>query len=107
MIRHLIISFIFVFIIGGSLLLEGCRKSEPPVFNTRIQFIVPPGFPAPVYNFQMNPLSQEGIALGKNYSMMAACPLMAIFPVPPVTSRKRHSPLLITTAAMDITIPIL
>ena len=63
--RHLIISFIFVFIIGGSLLLEGCRKSEPPVFNTRIQFIVPPGFPAPVYNFQINPLSQEGIALGK------------------------------------------
>lgn len=46
-------------------MLESCRKNNPPVIATRINFQVPPGFPSPVYSFQNNPLTQEGILLGR------------------------------------------
>jgi len=58
-----ILFLLFVFIFLGSVLLDGCRK-DYPVPNS-ISFIVPPGFPQPVYSFQNNPLTEEGFQLGK------------------------------------------
>ena len=46
-------------------MLESCRKNDPPVIPNRINFQVPPGFPAPTYSFRNNPLTNEGILLGR------------------------------------------
>lgn len=47
----------------------GCKKDKPdeviPVDNESVSFYVPPGFPQPVYDFQNNPLTQEGFQLGR------------------------------------------
>lgn len=61
--RWLVISAFAVLIIGGSLLLDSCRK--PRVTTTPIRFVVPPGFPQPTYNFSANPLTEEGFLLGR------------------------------------------
>lgn len=56
------------FIIAGNFILDSCRKNRStPPFNpsTPFNFVVPPGFPAPTYNFSANPLSEEGFQLGK------------------------------------------
>lgn len=51
------------------LLLNGCGPAEGPEpvapGQDPISFSVPSGFPAPVYNFQNNPLTQEGFELGR------------------------------------------
>ena len=44
-----------------SMLMNSCRKDD----LTTINFIVPPGFPPPQYNFSANPLTEEGFQLGK------------------------------------------
>jgi cytochrome c peroxidase len=48
--------------------LESCREvdyiSRPN--TTPLAFEVPPGFPAPAYNFQQNPLTKEGVELGRH-----------------------------------------
>ena len=49
-----------------SLIINSCRKNtdnNAPV--TPLTFNVPAGFPQPVYNFQNNPLTQQGFTLGK------------------------------------------
>lgn len=52
----------------GILIIDACKKDEPiaesPAIHP-IQFVVPPGFPAPQYNFSRNPLTEEGFALGR------------------------------------------
>lgn len=58
-----VISFIIVFVTGGSLLMNGCRKN--PFTPTPITFSVPAGFPQPQYNFSANPLTEEGFQLGR------------------------------------------
>ncbi|HEV7621936.1 MAG TPA: cytochrome c peroxidase [Flavisolibacter sp.] len=61
-----VISVLFVFIIAGSLCLNGCKKNNStPFHTTRINFVVPTGFPQPVYNFQNNPTTEEGFQLGR------------------------------------------
>ena len=62
--RWLVISAFTVFIISGSLLLDSCKKPKHVTSNP-IQFVVPPGFPQPTYNFSANPLTQEGFLLGR------------------------------------------
>ena len=62
----IVIAFLFTSIIGGAVLLDSCRKSDP-VFarTTPINFIIPQGFPQAVYNFQNNPLTEESFLLGR------------------------------------------
>ena len=48
-------------------MLESCNKNpvayaEPP---KPINFVTPPGFPAPTFSFQNNPLTEEGFLLGR------------------------------------------
>lgn len=60
-----------VLLCAGSTLLYSCKKDDP-VNNTPedpslvgIEFKVPQGWPAPVYNFENNPLNKEGFKLGR------------------------------------------
>lgn len=43
---------------------NGC-KHERMHRTTPLPFVVPPGFPQPAHNFQANPVSEEGFALGR------------------------------------------
>jgi cytochrome c peroxidase len=52
-------------VVGLSHALSGCRKNENPGNLTYTKIEVPDGFPQPRYQFNDNPLSEEGIALGK------------------------------------------
>jgi len=45
--------------------LESCRKNENPNNLTLLHQVIPEGFPAPVYRFADNPLTQEGFELGR------------------------------------------
>ena len=59
----LVISFIVLLVAVGAMLINSCRK--PRTETTPIEFVVPNGFPQPVYNFAANPLTEEGFQLGK------------------------------------------
>jgi cytochrome c peroxidase len=63
--RLLIISVLSASIIGGSFLLDSCKKHRAFSKGTPIQFVNPRGFPNPTYNFSGNPLTEEGFQLGK------------------------------------------
>jgi len=63
--RWLTISVLAALIIGGSFLFDSCKKHRPFIKGTPIQFVNPPGFPNPTYNFSGNPLTEEGFQLGK------------------------------------------
>ena len=45
--------------------LGSCRKDDKPNHLTLLQQEIPAGFPDPVYKFPDNPLSQEGVELGR------------------------------------------
>lgn len=59
---RLIIVFLASFIIGGGALLNSCKKTDQ---LTHQYFVVPPGFPPPVYRFQDNDITEEGFLLGR------------------------------------------
>jgi cytochrome c peroxidase len=63
--RWLIISALALVVIGGPFFLDSCKKNNPPLPARPINFVVPPGFPAPTYSFQSNPLTEEGFLLGR------------------------------------------
>lgn len=57
-----------VFIVLGAMLTESCRKSgdKGAVNTTPLNFTVPAGFPAPVHDFNANPVTKEGFELGRH-----------------------------------------
>jgi len=60
----LLIGTLICFIVAGTTLLDSCKKQNI-ITTTSIQFIIPPGFPQPTYNFSANPLTEEGFLLGR------------------------------------------
>jgi len=51
------------------ILVVACKKKEEDVTvpaPTAINFSVPKGWPAPVYNFSSNPLTEQGVVLGRH-----------------------------------------
>ncbi|HRQ50245.1 MAG TPA: cytochrome c peroxidase [Agriterribacter sp.] len=65
MMQRTVIS-ILIALLGSFLFLEACKKqgdAAPGLIP--LQFIVPAGFPEPVYTFENNPLTQQGFELGK------------------------------------------
>lgn len=56
-----LVGFIFQF----SYLLGSCKKNDNPNHLTFLNQEIPEGFPDPAYNFADNPLSKEGIELGR------------------------------------------
>src|SRR5438045_1143795 len=60
---NILILFISVIII--SYLVGSCKKHEIIHTTTSLQQKIPAGFPAPVYTFQDNPLTEEGFELGR------------------------------------------
>ena len=61
----LIILLLIVSVILLSYGLGSCRKNDKSNHLTLIQQEIPAGFPDPVYKFSDNPLSKEGIELGR------------------------------------------
>lgn len=60
------IVIIFLVTLTGSLLINACRKGQEDVpGKTPLTFTVPDGFPSPIYNFNDNPLTEQGFQLGK------------------------------------------
>lgn len=59
------ILFLITIVIFASYGLGSCRKVDNPNDLTLVKFNVPEGFPAPLYRFADNPLSEEGIELGR------------------------------------------
>src|SRR6187431_1451907 len=81
---RLIIMIILV-TLSGSFLINACRKGQEDVpGKTGLTFTVPAGFPAPLYDFSKNPLTEEGFQLAKCYFMMAVFLKMEIIHVLPV-----------------------
>ncbi|HRE50993.1 MAG TPA: cytochrome-c peroxidase [Flavitalea sp.] len=57
---------LILFIVTGAVLINACKKTGAPVHQARpVDFVVPDGFPDPVYRFENNPLTEEGFALGR------------------------------------------
>lgn len=58
---------LFKLLIGVSVLLMGCNNAADDYIGlpTPVNFEVPANFPEPNYDFSANPLTEEGIALGK------------------------------------------
>jgi cytochrome c peroxidase len=59
---------LLLLITSGSLLLESCYDTDVLERRTGTPYTleIPEGFPAPVYNFSNNPLSKEGVELGRH-----------------------------------------
>lgn len=55
---------IFVLLLAGGIA-GGSRTMGPVPKPTPLAFVVPPGWPPPVYDFKSNPLTKEGFELGK------------------------------------------
>lgn len=75
---RLVILFLVLFVAASSVLVNGCRKTSLNL--TPINFSVPPGFPQPVYDFNANPLSEEGFQLGKKLFFDGRLSLDGAFP---------------------------
>lgn len=63
--KRIVFIIVFALITGGSMLLKSCKHET--LYNplTPVAFVTPQGWPAPEYNFAGNPLTEEGIALGR------------------------------------------
>lgn len=60
------ITFVLSFILLSAQLLKACSKKDAELQQgTPVTFTVPAGFPQPHYNFSANPLTKEGIELGR------------------------------------------
>lgn len=62
---RIVIASLLALIIAGSVVVNGCKKTEPRFRATPLSFVVPPGFPQPVYDFKNHPITEEGFLLGR------------------------------------------
>lgn len=60
-----ILLILFLCFSSALILLYGCRKKDGVPQPTPVSFTTPAGFPEPIYDFSQNPLTEEGIALGR------------------------------------------
>ncbi|MFD2919461.1 cytochrome-c peroxidase [Terrimonas rubra] len=60
-----IIGIIVLLVTGLSILSASCRRTSWGKDLNRVQQSIPDGFPEPYYRYTDNPLSEEGIALGR------------------------------------------
>src|ERR1700730_14033672 len=63
--RTVIISIVLVTVLNA-VIIEPCKKSGDKPATTAVNFSVPPGFPPVKYNFAANPVTKEGIELGRH-----------------------------------------
>ena len=65
--KAFILLLVLCFTFAGSIFISSCNKSDTVRRKptTPITFTLPPGFPATVYDFNENPVTEEGFALGR------------------------------------------
>lgn len=63
-----VLGAIVLLVATATTVLEGCYEGDsiPRANATPLPFEVPAGFPAPAYDFQRNPLTKEGVELGRH-----------------------------------------
>jgi cytochrome c peroxidase len=59
-----VISLLIILVLLGVLSMQSFKHKDK-IIGTPVKQIIPEGFPSPVYTFQDNPLTKEGIALGR------------------------------------------
>lgn len=64
--KAIVLSILIAVVAGTVMLLEGCRHEQYVRPVTPVTLQVPPGWPVPVYDFSGNPLTEEGIELGRH-----------------------------------------
>jgi cytochrome c peroxidase len=64
--KRLVIILIIATAVLNMAIIESCKKSADKPATTPIQFVVPAGFPATKFNFSANPLTKEGVELGRH-----------------------------------------
>jgi cytochrome c peroxidase len=61
-----LIIILFCVTLSGSLFINSCKKGQEDIpGKTALSFPLPAGFPDPVYDFNKNPLTEEGFQLGR------------------------------------------
>ncbi|MEO5945396.1 MAG: hypothetical protein ABIP79_01160 [Chitinophagaceae bacterium] len=85
----LTITALFSCIILLSHLISSCKKQIDITDLQLLQQEIPDGFPQPVCNFEDNPLSKEGIELGRNYFVTQEFLRTIKFPAAPVMNKKQ------------------
>ena len=65
--KRICIILLTTFIVFGAMLAESCRKSgDKAPATTPLTFNTPAGFPAPLFDFNANPVTKEGFELGRH-----------------------------------------
>jgi cytochrome c peroxidase len=64
--KRVVIILIIATAVLNMAIIESCKKSADKPATTPIQFVVPAGFPATKFNFSANPLTKEGVELGRH-----------------------------------------
>jgi cytochrome c peroxidase len=64
--KRLIIISIIGMAVLNAVIIESCKKSADKPATTPVEFVVPAGFPPTKFNFSANPLTKEGIDLGRH-----------------------------------------
>src|SRR4051812_17015645 len=64
--KRVVIILIIATAVLNMAIIESCKKSADKPATTPIQFVIPAGFPATEFNFSANPLTKEGVELGRH-----------------------------------------
>ncbi len=64
--KRVVIILIIATAVLNMAIIESCKKSADKPGTTPIQFVIPAGFPATKFNFSANPLTKEGVELGRH-----------------------------------------
>src|SRR3954469_12314211 len=64
--KRVVIILIIATAVLNMAIIESCKKSADKPATTPIQFVIPAGFPATKFNFSANPLTKEGVELGRH-----------------------------------------
>jgi cytochrome c peroxidase len=64
--KRVVIILIIATAVLNMAIIESCKKSANKPTTTPIQFVIPAGFPPTKFNFSANPLTKEGVELGRH-----------------------------------------
>ena len=64
--KKIVLILILAFAVFDTVMIGSCKKSSDKPATTAVNFDIPQGFPAVKFNFGSNPLTKEGIELGRH-----------------------------------------
>ena len=64
--KRIVVILIVCLAVVNTVMIGSCKKSSDKPATTPVNFVTPPGFPVTKFNFNSNPLTKEGIELGRH-----------------------------------------